>query len=186
MARYVLIAGVNGAGKSTLYYSLHDIQDFPRVNMDEIIRSFGDWRNPSDVMKAGRMAVQQIKHCLSLGISFNQETTLCGNSIIKNINVAKEKGYQIEVHYIGLETPELAKERVYQRVLAGGHGISEKDIERRYRESFYHMRQILDVCDVVTFYDNTKQFRILAVFRNGIEVKLSPELPDWYKKYFDC
>ena len=33
------------------------------------------------------------------GISFNQETTLCGKSIIKNIQKAKEYGYYIEMHY---------------------------------------------------------------------------------------
>jgi hypothetical protein len=26
-----------------------------RINTDEIVRSFGDWRNISDVMKAGKM-----------------------------------------------------------------------------------------------------------------------------------
>ena len=45
MKKYILIAGVNGAGKSTLYYSLQSLQDMPRVNTDEILRGFGDWRN---------------------------------------------------------------------------------------------------------------------------------------------
>lgn len=185
MARYVLVAGVNGAGKSTLYYLLHDIQNLPRVNMDEIVRSFGDWRNPSDVMRADKMAVQQIKNHLDSGISFNQETTLCGNSVLRNIKTAKIRGYQIEVHYIGLETVELAKERVHQRMLAGGHGIPDEDIDRRYKESLLHMQQILSDCNRVIFYDNTKQFRRFAVFENGIEVRVSAELPNWFKKYFD-
>lgn len=50
MKKYILIAGVNGAGKSTLYQSLQSLQDMPRVNTDEILREFGDWRNTADVI----------------------------------------------------------------------------------------------------------------------------------------
>ena len=45
MKRYILIAGVNGAGKSTLYQTLNYLQGMPRINMDEIVRGFGDWKN---------------------------------------------------------------------------------------------------------------------------------------------
>ena len=51
MKKYVLIAGVNGAGKSTLYQALDSLKAIKRINTDEIVRSVGDWRNPSDVMK---------------------------------------------------------------------------------------------------------------------------------------
>ena len=40
--KYVLIAGVNGSGKSTLYQTLNSLKDMERVNVDEIVRSFGD------------------------------------------------------------------------------------------------------------------------------------------------
>ncbi len=49
MKKYILIAGVNGAGKSTLYKTKKDFLEMPRVNTDEILREFGDWRNPADV-----------------------------------------------------------------------------------------------------------------------------------------
>jgi predicted ABC-type ATPase len=54
MKKYVLITGVNGAGKSTLYQILDSLQNMKRINTDEIVRSFGDWRNISDVMNAGK------------------------------------------------------------------------------------------------------------------------------------
>ena len=60
MKKYVIFAGVNGAGKSTLYNTLKLKNTLPRVNSDEIVRSFGDWRNMSDVMKAGKIAVKKI------------------------------------------------------------------------------------------------------------------------------
>ncbi len=84
--KYILIAGVNGAGKSTLYQSLQSLQGMPRVNTDEILRDFGDWRNMADVMTAGKIAVKKIARYFDEGITFNQETTLCGKSIINNSN----------------------------------------------------------------------------------------------------
>ncbi len=54
MKKYILIAGVNGAGKSTLYQTLRSLQSMPRVNTDEILREFGDWRNTTDVIAAGK------------------------------------------------------------------------------------------------------------------------------------
>ena len=61
MKKYILIAGVNGAGKSTLFQTLESLKDMPRINTDEIVKSFGDWQNMSDVLKAGKIAVRKIK-----------------------------------------------------------------------------------------------------------------------------
>lgn len=51
MKKYIVIAGVNGAGKSTLYQTLDSLKQMKRVNTDEIVRTFGSWKNASDVMK---------------------------------------------------------------------------------------------------------------------------------------
>lgn len=102
MKRYILIAGVNGAGKSTLYQTNPALQEMPRVNTDEILREFGDWKNVKDVFKAGTIAVQKINQYFSEQVTFNQETTLCGNSVLKYIQKAKEQGYVIEIHYVGV------------------------------------------------------------------------------------
>jgi len=107
--KYILIAGVNGVGKSTLFYLLHELTGMPRINTDKIVREFGKWDNPIDVMKAGKIAIKKINDLFEAGITFNQETTLCGNSIIKNIRKAKSKGYYIEIHYVGVDSVEIAK-----------------------------------------------------------------------------
>lgn len=49
MKRYILFAGCNGVGKSTLYQTNDMFLDLPRVNMDEIVREFGSWKNQADV-----------------------------------------------------------------------------------------------------------------------------------------
>lgn len=143
MKRYVIIAGVNGAGKSTLYQVMDSLKNMSRINTDEIVREFGDWKNSSDVIRAGKIAVSKINHYFEIGESFNQESTLCGRSIIKNIKRARMCGYRIELHYVGVDSVDIAKKRIAQRVANGGHGIPDKDVERRYVESLGRLPEVI-------------------------------------------
>lgn len=179
MKKYIIIAGVNGAGKSTLYETLDELKEMPRVNTDEIVKTLGDWRDTSILMAAGKQAVQLLNQYIDDGVTFNQETTLCGKAILRNIKKAKEKGYCIEMHYVGVDSVEIAKERVKSRVDNGGHGIPETDIEKRYIETFRNLKEILKDCDLAAFYDNTERFRRFAIFRKGEVVRLSHNLPKW-------
>ncbi|MCI5959408.1 MAG: zeta toxin family protein [Lachnospiraceae bacterium] len=183
MKKYILIAGVNGAGKSTLYRTLDSLQQMERINTDEIIRSFGDWNNPADVLKAGKIAVAKIKDCFEKGITFNQETTLCGNVVVKNIELARKLGYEVELHYVGVDTVEIAKERIAYRVAHGGHGISDSDVERRYKESFEQLNKLKSNCDLVILYDNTNVFERFAIYKNGNFWGEEKKFPLWFKKY---
>lgn len=183
MKKYILIAGVNGAGKSTLYQSLQSLQDMPRVNTDEILREFGDWRSTADVTTAGKIAVKKIAQYFDQDITFNQETTLCGKSILNNIAKAKKRGYVIELHYIGIESADIAKKRVLERVKQGGHGIEEKDIERRYVDTFDNLKLVLPKCDLAIFYDNTIEFHRFAIYENGKAVRISHNIPMWYESF---
>jgi predicted ABC-type ATPase len=185
MKKYILIAGVNGAGKSTLYHTINSLQDMLRVNTDEIIRTFGNWQNASDNLKAGKIAVKKIKEYFENGYSFNQETTLCGKSIFRNIKFAKEQGYYIEMHYVGVDSVELAKERVAYRVQHGGHGISDADIERRYLESLDNLQLVLPMCDFAVLYDNTINFHRFAIYESGKLIKKSEIQPKWYASIGD-
>ena len=180
MRKYIIIAGVNGVGKSTLYQSSREMHGMERINTDEIVREIGAWNNFNDVMTAGKIAVEKIQYNFLNGISFNQETTLCGQMILNNICKAKELGYTIEMHYISVESVNIAKERVHMRVQLGGHGIPDSDIERRYIESFVQLNKIIQNIDLLALYDNTIAFRRFAIYRNGNIVKISHNCPKWF------
>lgn len=184
MKRYILYAGVNGAGKSTLYQTTKYKEYMPRINTDEIVRDLGDWRNTKDILVAGKIAVKRLKQFFADGTTFNQETTLCGKSALNSILKAKEYGYMIELHYIGVDSVDIAKQRIQARVNAGGHGIPDKDVERRYEESFRNLEMIIPKCDLVALYDNTSQFRRFAIIKQGNLVMLSRNVPYWYKSRF--
>lgn len=182
MKKYIIIAGVNGAGKSTLYQTIENLKDMPRVNVDEIVRKIGSWKNSKDVYIAGKKAVKEIAQYFEEGVTFNQETTLCGQTIINNILKAKELGYFIEVHYVGVNSVEIAKERVKYREAHGGHGIPESDIEKRYVETFMQLNTVLKECNLIAFYDNTESFRRFAICKNGELVRISSNVPAWFAK----
>ena len=113
-----------------------------------------------------RIAVDKINRCIQSGTSFNQETTLSGISIVKTIQAAKEQGFFVKMFYIGLESSELAIERVAKRVTEGGHGIKEEDIRRRYEASLKMLKEIAPLCDSVAFFDNTVRYKKVANLNN--------------------
>lgn len=93
MRIYTLFAGVNGAGKTSIYKSVYynSNKNEARINTDEMVARIGSWQDENLQMKCAREAVKLIRTYLNEGISFNQETTLSGKSIIRNIQTDKEK-----------------------------------------------------------------------------------------------
>ena len=132
---FYLFAGVNGAGKSTLYNLAiinKNIKNSIRINTDEIVKEIGDWKNNSDQIKAAKIAINLRNDCFINGKSFNEETTLTGKTILKTIDRAKELGYELQLFYIGVSSPEIAKARIKNRVEKGGHNIENNIVEKIY------------------------------------------------------
>ena len=167
---FYLFAGVNGAGKSTLYNSEslnNDIKNTIRINTDEIVREIGDWKNNSDQLKAAKIAINLRNECFLYGKSFNEETTLTGKTILKTIERAKELGYELQLFYVGVNSTEIAKERIKSRVEKGGHHIENDIVEKRYYESLKNLKEIILKFDKVYLYDNSKKYKNIFSFSNN-------------------
>ena len=166
---FTIFAGVNGVGKSTLFAADSAADLGVRLNTDEIVKSKGwDWKDPRAQIEAGKELLKRQKDCLEKGISFNQETTLSGVSIVKCIETAKSKGYKINLRYVGVNSPEIAKERVAKRIALGGHGVSQKTIDRRFNASKENFKKVFSLCDTVNIYDNSGDGLVLiASYVNG-------------------
>ena len=164
---FTIFAGVNGAGKSTLFTIEPKYDLGTRLNSDEIIHSLGlDWKDPSAQILAGKELLKIQKECLAAGASFNQETTLCGATIINTIKKAKDLGYTLHLRYVGVATPEIAKKRVENRVARGGHGVTGETIERRFIQSKENFLKVAPLCDTVTIHDNTNSMITVALIIN--------------------
>jgi len=181
MHTYTIFAGTNGAGKTSIYKSIYynENKDEKRINTDEIVALIGSWKDVNLQMKSAREAVKLINGYISQKISFNQETTLSGRSILKNIKIAKENGYHIVMNYIGVESPEIAKDRVKLRVSKGGHGIPEETIERRYYSSLENLKVAIELCDEINVYDNTEIFKEIINFKDGTLIWKDKSVPIW-------
>lgn len=179
----IIFAGVNGAGKSTFYNMSQDIPDFKetvRINTDEIVREIGDWRNDADQMKAGKIGIKLRNEAIRQGKSFNEETTLCGKTIIKLFEKLKENGYKIDLYYVRLKNSDIALERIKSRVANGGHDIPAEKVRRRYEESRNSLEKVIPFCNSVSIFDNSESFRRLAAIKEGKLIQKADKVPFWF------
>ncbi len=157
-----IISGCNGAGKTTASYTvlpkILNCHEF--VNADEIARGLSPFNSESMAIEAGRLMLQRIEALLSKGMSFAIETTLATKSYVKLVRRAKKKGYKVYILFFWLQTPELAIQRVAERVWHGGHNIPEEIIKRRYVAGIDNLfRLFMQEVDYWIIYDNTFQPR---------------------------
>lgn len=179
----VIFAGTNGAGKSTFYNMSQDIPDFKetvRINTDEIIRKIGDWRSDADQMKAGKIGIKLRNEAIKQGKSFNEETTLCGKTIIKLFEKLKENGYKIEFVLCGIKKfwhrPWKNKKPCCKRRIR----IPVEKVRKRYEESRSNLEKIIPLCDSVSVFDNSESFRRLATIKEGKLIQKADKVPFWF------
>lgn len=139
-----IIAGCNGAGKTTASITVlpEILQCKEFVNADEIAKGLSPFNPENVAIEAGRLMLQRIDTLVSGSESFAIETTLSTKSYSKLIEKAKSNGFQIQLLFFWLPTPEHAIERVAQRVKEGGHNIPIEVIRRRYQagiENLFHI-----------------------------------------------
>lgn len=154
-----IISGCNGAGKTTASYTvlpeILDCREF--VNADEIARGLSPFNSESLAIEAGRLMLKRIEELLEKEETFSIETTLATKSYINLVRRAQAKGYSVKVLFFWLNSPELALQRVAERVAKGGHNIPEPVIRRRYVAGIRNFfRLFMSEVDYWDIYDNSR------------------------------
>ena len=157
-----IISGCNGAGKTTASYTvlpeILECKEF--VNADEIARGLSPFNPESVAIEAGRLMLKRIEELLSKGETFSIETTLATKSYINLVRRAQAKGYIVKVLFFWLKTPELAIQRVAERVQKGGHNIPTDIIKRRYVAGISNLFHLyMQEVDYWGIYDNSENPR---------------------------
>ncbi len=169
-----IISGCNGAGKTTASYTVLpevlDCKEF--VNADEIARGLSPFNPEGMAIEAGRLMLKRIEELLLKDESFSIETTLATKSYLNLVRRAQQQGYRVSILFFWLRTPELAVERVAERVQHGGHSIPENIIKRRYVAGINNLFHLfMPEVDFWTIYDNTEQPRQkVASCKKGAEI----------------
>lgn len=168
MAKHLyIIAGCNGAGKTTASMTILPksllVKEF--VNADEIAKGLSPFNPEGVAIEAGRLMLERIKYLINKEESFSIETTLATRSYINLVMDAHKRGYIVNIIYFWLESPELAANRVAERVSKGGHDIPRDVIFRRYSKGINNLFNLfMDKVDVWAIYDNSQYKRERIAF----------------------
>ena len=159
LPKLYIIAGCNGAGKTTASFTiLPEIlgcKEF--INANEIAKGLSPFQPESVAMQAGRIMLARMDELLQKGETFAFETTLATKSYKQKIEWAQANGYEVTLLFFWLDSPNIAKERVAQRVAEGGHSIPLETIERRYYNGIANLFTIyIDIVDICYIFDNSE------------------------------
>ena len=132
-----IIAGPNGAGKTT--FALKYLPEVAHcrnfVNADLIAAGMSPLAPERERVAASRLFLSEIERHIEARRDFGFEATLAGRSYLRLIRRLRADGWRVELIYLALPDPEMAKLRVAERVRHGGHDIPLADIERRFVRS---------------------------------------------------
>ena len=182
-----IISGCNGAGKTTASYTvlpevLH-CKEF--VNADEIARGLSPFNSESVAIEAGRLMLQRIEDLLAKEESFSIETTLATKSYINLVRRAQAKGYTVRLLFFWLNSPELALQRIAERVAKGGRNIPEPIVRRRYVAGICNLFHLfMSEVDSWEIYDNSK-YPAIQIARGGKDDETSIIVESTYKTIAD-
>ncbi len=181
MPRVVILGGINGAGKTTASRAvLADVLKIPTfVNADAIARGLNGLNPEAESFRAGRLMLQEMDRLVEARADFAFETTLSARTYAAWLGKLRVLGYETYLFYYWLRSPELAIQRVANRVKAGGHFVPDADIRRRYARSVRNFVELYrPVADHWEVYDNTDNRRhLLAIGEYGEEE--IDDLYDW-------
>ena len=154
-----IIAGCNGAGKTTASFTILpevlNCKEF--INADEIAKGLSPFQPESVAMQAGRIMLARMDELLQKGETFAFETTLATKSYKQKIEWAQANDYEVTLLFFWLDSPNMAKKRVAQRVAEGGHSIPSETIERRYHNGIANLFAIyIDMVDICYIFDNSE------------------------------
>ena len=159
LPKLYIIAGCNGAGKTTASFTILPkilgCKEF--INADEIAKGLSPFQPESVAVQAGRIMLARMDELLQKGETFAFETTLATKSYKQKIEWAQANGYEVTLLFFWLDSPNIAKERVAQRVAEGGHNIPLETIERRYYNGIANLFTIyIDMVDICYIFDNSE------------------------------
>src|SRR5258708_10920804 len=169
----VILAGPNGAGKSTLAPRLLvgslGVPEF--VNADVIAQGLSGFNPDQVAIRAGRILLGRIHELADNRASFAFETTLASRSFAPLIVRLKQAGYSFRLCFLWLPSPDMAVDRIAERVFLGGHSVPADTIRRRYFAgiaNFFELYQPL--ADEWSVFDNSLDSGPLRIAQGGQEI----------------
>jgi predicted ABC-type ATPase len=155
--RCIVISGANGAGKTTFAreFLVKDAGVIHFVNADLIAGGISPLQPQNAALSAGRLFIAELDRLTRARVSFAFETTLSGLAHLARLKRLKAVGYQIEIIFLRLNSPNLALRRVAARVKHGGHQVPRADVLRRFKRGWKNFPAYCALADAWAVYDNS-------------------------------
>ena len=167
----MVFAGPNGSGKSTITRMAKTVGEY--INADDIKKT-----TLCSDLEAAVKAEELRERMLNEKRDFTFETVLSTERNLNLLKKAKENGYFIRGIYVLTIDAGVNVARVNAREALGGHGVPEDKIRSRYSKALALIPQLVEICDILHVYDNTKEpFRI---FKKRKDIYFH-----WENKYWD-
>jgi predicted ABC-type ATPase len=160
----IIIAGPNGAGKSTLApFLLRDTLGLMEyVNADTVALGLSAFQPETVAMEAGRIMLKRLRDLARQRADFAFETTLASRSYASWLRRLRQEGYNLHLLFLWLRSPDMAIERVKERVRLGGHDIPEAVIRRRYHRGICNFLDLYQpLAQGWSVYDNSLREPVL-------------------------
>lgn len=163
----IMLAGPNGAGKSTFWETHLKHLNLPFLNADILARETG-----LDAYTSAKNIASIRDELIERQDSFITETVL-SDPVGEKVQIlanASEKGFDVTLIYIGIESSDLSRRRVKTRVQAGGHDVPTEKLQARYERSLDNLERAIHQLPRVLIYDNSSFVNphlFLAEFRQG-------------------
>lgn len=131
------------------------------------------FKNPARAaVLAGRRIVHARRAAITSGETVALETTLSGQDVLRLMSEARAASYRVELHYIRLASLAVHLRRIECRVRAGGHGVPEADVRRRFVRSMKNLPRAMALADETRLYANDEvdmplREAAITVFPNG-------------------
>lgn len=153
--QFIIIGGGNGSGKSTSAALILGDQ-LPYINADEIAKGLPEVEGENKDARASRILINAMGEYEARHQNFAIETTMASRSLAPRVRRLCEAGYEFQLMFFWLSSPELNIARVAERVRNGGHHIPEEVIRRRYVAGLKNFFTLyLPLADIWRAYDNS-------------------------------
>lgn len=181
--RLWIVAGPNGCGKSTAY-GRSDVAEFDGsvwiINPDLLTARL--LVSEALAQEAANLAaVQRIEAWLDASIDVHQtigvETVLSSPKYRRLVTKARERGFEILLIYVYLDSVERQLDRIALRVAKGGHDVPADKVAARRGRSFAQLRWFFDQADRAWIFDNSLSEPQLVARKGDGRITIRSGLP---------
>lgn len=177
------MAGPNGCGKSTAYgrSDVFELDGSVWIINPDLLTARLQTAEGMDGTPANLAAVMRIEAWLDSSIDVHQtigvETVLSTPKYRRLVLKAKERGFEVRLIYVYVDTLERQLERIRLRVAKGGHDVPADKVAARRARSFAEFPWFFWEADQALVFDNSGSELTLVAWKEQIGLaELSADL----------